>query len=37
VSELCEVYGGRIELGRAALGGLRAELSLPRARPFESR
>jgi signal transduction histidine kinase len=32
VRELAEEYGGRIELGRAALGGLRAELHLPHAR-----
>jgi signal transduction histidine kinase len=32
VAQLCEVYAGRIQLARAALGGLRAELTLPRHR-----
>jgi signal transduction histidine kinase len=30
VRELCEEYGGRVELSRATLGGLRVELRLPR-------
>jgi len=30
VRELCEEYGGRVELAQANLGGLRAELRLPR-------
>jgi two-component system sensor histidine kinase PhoQ len=29
VRELCEEYGGRVELSRATLGGLRVELKLP--------
>ncbi|HEY8595219.1 MAG TPA: sensor histidine kinase [Devosiaceae bacterium] len=33
VKELVDVYGGSIELTRSALGGLRASLILPAARP----
>jgi signal transduction histidine kinase len=31
VNDLAEAYGGRLELSRSPLGGLRAELHLPRA------
>jgi len=33
VKELIDVYGGSLQLGRSELGGLRAELRLPAARP----
>ncbi|MGB3026246.1 sensor histidine kinase [Paradevosia shaoguanensis] len=33
VKELVDVYGGSLQLGRSELGGLRAELRLPAARP----
>jgi signal transduction histidine kinase len=29
VADLAELYGGSVSLGRAGLGGLRAELRLP--------
>jgi len=33
VKELVDVYGGSLQLGRSDLGGLKAELRLPAARP----
>jgi signal transduction histidine kinase len=31
VDELARAYGGRVELGRSALGGLKVEVQLPAA------
>ena len=32
VADLVALYGGRLELGRSALGGLKVELQLPSTR-----